>query len=70
MATKKQRNEQNMARASVSLPAEDYAEIERIAEQNRVSIAWVIREAVSSYLAERSPLFRASGIVQVDQNQL
>lgn len=45
-------------RTSVSLAPDDYAEIERIAEQNRVSISWVVREAVEEYLDKRGPLFR------------
>ncbi len=67
MARKRKRPDPGMSRASVSLPVEDYAEIERIAQQNRVSIAWVIREAVTQYLAERSPLFRASEIARTHQ---
>lgn len=45
------------ARTSVSLPAEHYAELEQIAVQNRVSVAWVIRDAVDRYLTTRNPLF-------------
>lgn len=44
-------------RASVSLPEDQYAELERIAEQQRVSVAWVVREAVQSYLISRWPPF-------------
>ena len=49
---------QKSTRTTVSLPSEDYKELERIAVRNKVSIAWVIREAVSHYLAEQAPLFR------------
>lgn len=45
-------------RTTVSLPAQDYRELERIAVQRKVSVAWVIRAAVDCYLAEQSPLFR------------
>lgn len=48
---------QKTARASVSLPAEHYSELERIAVQNRVSVAWVIRDAVDRYLSTKNPLF-------------
>ena len=47
-------------RISVSLPPEDHAEIERIAEQKKVSLAWVVREAVDRYLSAESPLLRKS----------
>jgi metal-responsive CopG/Arc/MetJ family transcriptional regulator len=46
-------------RTSVSLRQEDYDEIERIAERKKVSIAWVIRDAVERYLSQQSPLFRS-----------
>ncbi|MCB0133768.1 MAG: ribbon-helix-helix protein, CopG family [Caldilineaceae bacterium] len=45
-------------RTTVSLPAEDYDELERIAEKKKVSVAWVVREAVDRYLDLESPLFR------------
>lgn len=43
-------------RASVSFPEDQYAELERIALNQRVSLAWVVREAVQSYLVTRWPL--------------
>lgn len=45
-------------RTSVSVPAEDYEQVERIAETKKVSVAWVIREAVEQYLTRHLPLFR------------
>lgn len=51
-------------RASVSFEREDYAELERIAEEKRVSVAWVVRDAVSRYLSERSPLFRDTELTE------
>lgn len=50
--------QREMTRASVSLKSEDYEHIARIAAQKKVSIAWVIREAVEKYLEDRSPLFK------------
>lgn len=44
-------------RASVSFPEDQYSELERIAEQRRVSLAWVVRDAVQTYLVTRWPLF-------------
>lgn len=52
------REHANCVRASVSFDGGDYAELERIAEAKRVSVAWVVREAVSMYLGEGNPLFR------------
>jgi len=50
-------SKQQSVRASVSLPAEDYAELEAIARDQRVSLAWVVRDAVTRYLDGRRPLF-------------
>lgn len=51
---------ENTVRASVSFPEDQYAELERIARQQRVSIAWVVREAVQTYLVARWPLFEST----------
>ncbi len=45
-------------RVSVTFDGRDYDELQAIAEEKRVSVAWVVRDAVGSYLGERSPLFR------------
>jgi predicted DNA-binding ribbon-helix-helix protein len=45
-------------RASVTFPAEVYAELERIAEEKKVSVAWVVRDAVEKYVEAQYPLFR------------
>lgn len=37
-------------RLSISVPKEDKKALERIAEEKRVSLAWVIRDAVTQYL--------------------
>jgi metal-responsive CopG/Arc/MetJ family transcriptional regulator len=47
-------------RVSVTFPAEHYAEMERIAKEKRVSIAWVVREAVQKYLEREPTLFTSS----------
>lgn len=44
-------------RISVSLPEGHYAALQRLAEEKRVSIAWVIREAVRQYVDMESPLW-------------
>ncbi len=45
-------------RASVTFPADLYVELERIAEEKKVSVAWVVRDAVEKYVEEQYPLFR------------
>lgn len=37
-------------RTSVSLPEDQYAIVAQLAEQNDVSVAWVIRQAIHQYL--------------------
>lgn len=49
-------------RASVSFPEDQYAELERIALEQRVSLAWVVREAVQSYLVIRRSLVEAENV--------
>jgi metal-responsive CopG/Arc/MetJ family transcriptional regulator len=49
--------EKKATRASVTFPTEIYSEMERIAEQKKVSVAWVVRDAVEKYVAEQYPLF-------------
>jgi len=48
------------ARVSITFSVDDYKEMEQIAAKQRVSIAWVVRDAVAGYLAERNPLFLPS----------
>lgn len=45
-----------MPRASVSFPPEAYKTIEDLAKKKKVSIAWVVREAVEKYVADQWPL--------------
>lgn len=40
----------SVVRASVSFPKVDYSKIEKMASNKRVSVAWVVREAVIEYL--------------------
>lgn len=43
-------------RASISFPEEQYLVLERIAAENKVSLAWVVRDAIDDYLKSRWPL--------------
>lgn len=44
-------------RTSISFPEEQYLVLERIATENKVSLAWVVRDAIDGYLKSRWPLF-------------
>lgn len=45
-------DESRTVRASISFPADVYADLERIAEANRVSLAWVVRQAAERYVRD------------------
>ncbi|MSR55906.1 MAG: CopG family transcriptional regulator [Gemmataceae bacterium] len=51
-------NDRKSVRTTVSIPTDDYAELERIASGKKVSVAWVVRDAVERYLNAEAPLFR------------
>ena len=51
-------------RASISFPAGLYETIEEIAKQKKVSLAWVVRDAVEQYVADKWPLFRRTEMRQ------
>jgi hypothetical protein len=44
---------EDVDRITLSIAAEDKAELGKIADENRVSIAWVIRDAITKYLSEK-----------------
>lgn len=58
MAGESEKKTDGTVRLSVSLDADDYSELKKIAGGNRVSIAWVVRAAIARYLDARAPLFR------------
>lgn len=43
-------------RASISFPPDVYKGLDEIARQNKVSLAWVVREASEKYIADKKPL--------------
>jgi len=44
-------------RATISFPTDRYETLGEIAKQKKVSLAWVVREAVDKYVADQWPLF-------------
>ena len=60
LSTKQPPSAKEGTRASVTFPADLYAELERIAEEKKVSVAWVVRDAVEKYVEAQYPLFRSA----------
>ena len=52
----KNTKEARTTRTTFTVDAEDMVELEAIASQQRVSVAWVIRDCIKEYLAGRAPL--------------
>jgi hypothetical protein len=48
--------QERTVRASISFPEEQYSLLEKIASEHRVSLAWVVRDAIDGYLRARWPL--------------
>lgn len=46
-------------RASVTFPPDLYQMLEEIAQQKKVSVAWVVRDAVEKYVADCLPPSKA-----------
>ena len=46
-----------MPRVSVSLSPDVHATLEQIAQEKKVSVAWVMRDAAEQYIAAKWPLF-------------
>jgi len=55
MANKVQlkKQSQTAVRTTVSVPTKDYSELERIAKEKKVSVAWVVREAIETFLTTK-----------------
>lgn len=52
-----QLKEAEVQRITISLPKELYSEVERIAEKDSRSMAFIIRKAVQAYVNEEQGLF-------------
>lgn len=53
---KRTRSESTTVRATISFPSESYTTLGDIARQKKVSLAWVVREAIEQYIADKWPL--------------
>jgi hypothetical protein len=49
-------NSAQAVRASISFPREAYQTLELIAKEKKVSLAWVVRDAVEQYIESKWPL--------------
>jgi metal-responsive CopG/Arc/MetJ family transcriptional regulator len=54
----KVKNKSKSVRTSVSLPRDLHETLAQLAKSKKVSVAWVIRDAAESYVAEQWPLFK------------
>jgi metal-responsive CopG/Arc/MetJ family transcriptional regulator len=45
-------------RISITFPSDLYQTIEVIAKQKKVSLAWVVRDAMEKYITEQKPTIR------------
>lgn len=43
-------------RASVSFPRELYETLEQMAREQKVSVAWIVRDAAEKYVSDKWPL--------------
>ena len=59
--TAKRKPQTARVRATISFPPDMYATLEQIATEKKVSLAWVVRDAVDIYFGEKWPLFKQSG---------
>jgi hypothetical protein len=55
--SRKKTKHASQPRTSVTFPPGLYKVLEDLAKQKKVSIAWVVRDAVEKYVADKWPLF-------------
>ena len=60
-ASKKKESRPARVRTTISFPPDMHGTLEQIAKDKKVSLAWVVREAVDTYLGEKWPLFERGG---------
>jgi predicted transcriptional regulator len=54
--SKKKTAAKPMTRVSVGFPPELYRTLEQLASQQKVSVAWIVRDAAEKYVIDRWPL--------------
>jgi len=52
--------ESESCRTTVTIPREHHDLLMRLAESKHVSLAWMIREAIRTYLDQQTPLFSST----------
>lgn len=58
MQSKKKPRQRASVRVSVTFPVEAYKTLDQIADQKKVSVAWVVRDAADAYIAAQWPLIQ------------
>jgi metal-responsive CopG/Arc/MetJ family transcriptional regulator len=58
---KKVATSKRMARMSVSFSPDLLRTLEQIADQQKVSVAWIVRDAAEKYVSDRWPLLAQKG---------
>ncbi|NNN20066.1 MAG: ribbon-helix-helix protein, CopG family [Acidimicrobiaceae bacterium] len=58
--TVKSKTKAKTLRTSVSFPRDLYDTLERIAQEKKVSLAWIVRDAAEKYVMDQWPLFADS----------
>ena len=58
VASNKKERRPARVRTTISFPPDMHGTLEQIAKDKKVSLAWVVREAVDTYLGEKWPLFK------------
>jgi len=62
MREKRSREKKAAVRASITFPPDLYKTLEEIARQKKVSLAWVVRDAVEKYITDKWPLLANEGM--------
>jgi hypothetical protein len=58
MPNKNNSRQKPSVRTTVSLPRDDYSELEALAKRQKVSVAWIVRRAVEEYLQGQTTLLQ------------
>lgn len=58
--TSDDQSDKSAVRTSISFTEEQYEAIQRTAKKKKVSVAWVVRDAVEQYFDSEAPLFASS----------